>query len=186
MQPPHADLISKHAPNNPCSLYALNILLDTTLGLPILYFLLHAITALYKTYSSSPSHYIIGHYGEPFQFIKWIKQAAIYVQALGIMKIIVTILLVLIPKIGRFGDWALSWINDGQPKVLFVMGAFPIIMNVFQFYMIDQFLKATTTTLPQNSPSLSTATPSIPQFITQFFPPSNKLVQERLLKMILH
>ena len=95
----------------------------------------------------------------------WTKQASVYVAALGLMKIAVTLLLWGLPRIAAFGDWSLSWLKDGEAKVLLVMGGFPsqssrsyrtlemlttsyaVMMNIFQFYMIDTFLKATTTSV---------------------------------------
>ncbi|KAK7062090.1 hypothetical protein R3P38DRAFT_3303123 [Favolaschia claudopus] len=60
-----------------------------------------------------------GVYGTPPSFKYWLRQAAIYIMALTAMKLI--------------GD---------NLEVIFVMGIFPIIMNMLQFWLIDSIVKA--------------------------------------------
>lgn len=74
----------------------------------------------------------------------WGRQLQPYLAAVATMKFIVVLPLTL-PKISnaiiRWGQSMLSWLPaDGQ--VIFVLAIFPIIMNVFQFCVMDQVIKA--------------------------------------------
>lgn len=129
---------------NACVFYFLNILLDTTLGVAIIYGLLYVSTYIL----SNKLHlegFESGQYGKPPKLMFWVRQAAIYGAALTAMKFIVLGMLILFPFLGRFGEWLLSWTythkGDGL-QVVFVMGIFPVVMNVLQFWLIDSIVKA--------------------------------------------
>jgi len=88
-----------------------------------------------------------GQYGNPPSFNYWARQAAVYVFALTTMKLLVVAVIAVFPGISAVGDWLLSWtsIGDGEAfQVIFVMGIFPIIMNILQFWLIDSIVKAST------------------------------------------
>lgn len=129
--------------SNPCIWYFLNILVDTTLGVGILWLLLtgfkHAILKLGWTGFQS------GIYGEsPFkeQFKKWSKQLSVYIISLMLMKVIVIVLFHLCPWISDVGDWVLRWtLGNYRLQVVFVMFIFPLIMNTIQFWIIDTIVK---------------------------------------------
>ncbi|KAM0665436.1 hypothetical protein ACQRIT_006293 [Beauveria bassiana] len=129
---------------NPCSFYLLNLGIDTTLGIPILIGLLHALTAIVAlTPVGKPRESIqSGHYGNPPNAWWWLKQSVIYFCGLFLMKICVLIIFITMPWISKVGDWALSW-TEGNEKlqIAFVMMIFPLIMNALQYYIIDSFIK---------------------------------------------
>ena len=77
------------------------------------------------------------------------------------MKLVVVVLFALWPGIFKIGEWLLSWLGNGDAaqvilQVSFsslahfvalilgtsVMGLFPIIMNILQFWLIDSIVKA--------------------------------------------
>jgi len=59
------------------------------------------------------------------------------------MKLVVVGLFAAWPGISEVGKWLLSWLGNGDAaQVIFVMGLFPIIMNVLQFWLIDSIVKA--------------------------------------------
>ncbi|RDL29958.1 uncharacterized protein BP5553_10585 [Venustampulla echinocandica] len=129
---------------NPCSFYLLNLAIDTTIGIPILIFLLRIFTALFamtpfgKPYESIES----GNYGNPPRAWWWCKQSMIYFLGLMGMKFCVLIIFLVLPWISRIGDWALRWTEgDEALQVIFVMLVFPVIMNATQYYIIDSFIK---------------------------------------------
>ncbi|TXT05036.1 hypothetical protein VHUM_03856 [Vanrija humicola] len=128
---------------NPCSLYFLNILIDTTIGVGIFYVALKGFTWLFATHYGLDG-YKSGYYGNPPQWQLWGRQLQPYLLAVVTMKLIVLLPLTL-PKISnvliRFGQSLLSWLSvDSQ--VIFVLAIFPVIMNVFQFCVMDQLIKA--------------------------------------------
>lgn len=128
-----SDLIAMHTSDNPCSLYALNIITDTTLGVLILYWLLQLSTRLMRQYAQPL--YETGYYGSPFSLSLWGEQAAVYVACLTAMKVVVLILFWLFPFLEDVMSWALSWITNEEAQVFVVMLVIPLFMNLFQFLM---------------------------------------------------
>ncbi|QUC17763.1 uncharacterized protein UV8b_02004 [Ustilaginoidea virens] len=129
---------------NPCSLYLLNLGIDTTLGIPILIILLKIITGLVAlTPLGKPVESIqSGHYGDPPNAWWWLKQSLLYFCGLFGMKLCVLIVFLLMPWISQIGDWALSWTEGNEElQIAFVMMIFPLIMNALQYYIIDSFIK---------------------------------------------
>ncbi|KAF9034994.1 hypothetical protein BDZ89DRAFT_947024 [Hymenopellis radicata] len=139
-----SDLVSQHSDQNACVFYFFNILVDTTLGVALLYIILHLLT-----YLCADKFQLIGFesgvYGKPPSIVFWGKQAALYVVALTTMKLLVLGLLAVFPGLFIIGAWLLSWTQTGDGdalQVIFTMGIFPIVMNVLQFWLIDSIVKA--------------------------------------------
>ncbi|EJD01553.1 uncharacterized protein FOMMEDRAFT_89208 [Fomitiporia mediterranea MF3/22] len=133
-----------HASTNPCNTYFLNILIDTTLGVALIYFIHRFLTHVFSNMLQMKG-FQSGQYGTPPSILYWARQAAIYVTALTTMKFIVIGLLAILPGIFKLGDWLLAWTGGGDAvQVIFVMGLFPIAMNILQFWLIDSIVKATT------------------------------------------
>ncbi|KAG2088569.1 vacuolar membrane protein-domain-containing protein, partial [Suillus discolor] len=92
-----------------------------------------------------------GHGRQSFwQCQKQARQAAVYVVALTTMKMLVVGLFTVWPGISKVGDWLLSWtaIGNGDAfQIIFVMGLFPIIMNILQFWLIDSIVKASSSSV---------------------------------------
>ncbi|KAG2138045.1 vacuolar membrane protein-domain-containing protein [Suillus bovinus] len=144
-----SNLGSHHNAGNACTYYFLNVLIDTTLGVAIIYVVHHGITYLLakrlrlKGYES-------GQYGSPPSISYWARQAAVYVFALTTMKMLVVGLFTVWPEISKVGDWLLSWTAIGDSdafQIIFVMGLFPIIMNILQFWLIDSIVKASSSSV---------------------------------------
>lgn len=120
-----------------------------------------------------------GQYGNPPSVMYWVRQAAVYIFALATMKLLVLALFAFWPGIYAVGDWLLGWTTlfegESVQVILYVdsfrslrttsrtfysvMGVFPMIMNVVQFWLIDSIVKASTSpiairsTTPRNSDS---------------------------------
>ena len=133
--------------NNPCSLYFLNILLDTTLGIGILYGLLHALFFTCQ-HVLGWSGFVSGEYSAPMRHGRiasmlecWVRQTAVYVLALVLMKLIVLGLLYVMPFLTFFGSWLLGLFQTHRAmQVIFVMALFPMAMNMLQFWIVDSML----------------------------------------------
>lgn len=139
-----SDFVSQATEGNACVFYFLNILIDTTIGVGMIYIILHLLTYLFSE-KFNLKGFESGVYGNPPSITFWYRQAAIYVLALTSMKFIVILLLILFPGIFRIGEWLLSWTwtGDGDAlQVVFTMGLFPIMMNIVQFWLIDSIVKA--------------------------------------------
>lgn len=129
--------------SNPCVWYFLNILVDTTLGIGILWLVLKGFK--YAVQKLEWTGFQSGVYGDPpfiEQLKKWGKQLMVYILSLIIMKVIVVGLFHLCPWISDFGDWVLQWtVGNYRLQVVFVMLIFPLVMNIMQFWVIDTFIK---------------------------------------------
>ena len=69
------------------------------------------------------------------------KQSLIYFVALILMKTFVLFVLQILPWIALVGDWALRWTEGSEAlQITFVMLIFPLVMNGFQYWIIDNFL----------------------------------------------
>ncbi|CAO3624508.1 unnamed protein product [Cunninghamella echinulata] len=133
-------------PSNLCVWYMLNVFVDCTLGIFILWCWLRGIqwflgTVCHMTYVKT------GNYGPPplkRRIVPWIKQTLIFITAEGLMKLCVFGIFKLCPFLFRFGEWALSWTKGNyRYQVLFVMLIFPLLMNGMQFWVVDTIIKMT-------------------------------------------
>ncbi|KAI0287606.1 vacuolar membrane protein-domain-containing protein [Russula brevipes] len=137
-----SDVGSTRSSGNACVLYFLNILIDTTLGVGVIYLALHLLTWL-LTSKLQFKGFQSGQYGSPPSLNYWARQAAVYVVSLTSMKLLVVLLLTSWHKLLDIGAWLLSWLGNGETaQVVFTMGLFPIFMNVVQFWLIDSIVKA--------------------------------------------
>ncbi|PWN18402.1 hypothetical protein BCV69DRAFT_71933 [Microstroma glucosiphilum] len=147
-------LVAHVGEENPCSLYFLNILIDTTLGVFIIYLTLrlttHVLTDVWglKGFVSgrytdrSPKRAGRSKKGGRPKVAYWFRQLGMYFFALLVMKVIVTILFVLFPFLFALGRWILSLFGEAKNiQVLFVMCLFPLAMNTLQFWLVDSFLR---------------------------------------------
>ncbi|KAF8709451.1 vacuolar membrane protein [Rhizoctonia solani] len=145
-----SDLVAHHSSNNPCTLYFLNVLVDTTVGVGLIYAFLHSGTWLLATKLKLKGFRSGDYGGVPPSKVYWLRQATVYVTALLLMKLSVVALFAVWPGLFTIGDWLLSWTDgDASIQVVFVMGLFPIVMNVLQFWLIDSIVK-----LKDKSPTL--------------------------------
>ncbi|CDZ98655.1 Protein of unknown function DUF3661, vaculolar transmembrane [Phaffia rhodozyma] len=127
---------------NPCSLYFLNVLIDTTLGIFIIWVLLR-LSRWILVDTLGGVGWEMGIYrlrDGDVRYSFWAKQCFVYVSCLLGMKGVVVIIFSIWPGIFGFGSWILSWL-DPHGQVVFVMAIFPLIMNVVQFTIIDTILK---------------------------------------------
>ncbi|KAG7447595.1 uncharacterized protein BT62DRAFT_930610 [Guyanagaster necrorhizus] len=139
-----SDIVSHNSDGNACVFYFFNILVDTTLGVGLLYIILRVLTHIFVE-NLHLKGFESGVYGSPPSIKFWGKQAALYVVALTTMKLLVIALLAFFPSLFVIGAWLLSWTwtGDGDAlQVIFTMGFFPIIMNILQFWLIDSIVKA--------------------------------------------
>lgn len=128
---------------NPCSFYLLNLGIDTTLGVPVLYVLLKVLTRLFAyTPLANPAESIkSGNYGQPPKAAWYFKQLLIYCIGLVGMKLFVLFLFMAMPFLPWIGDWALRWTEGSEAlQVAFALFIFPLAMNAVQYWIIDSFL----------------------------------------------
>ncbi|KAI9274685.1 vacuolar membrane protein-domain-containing protein, partial [Phascolomyces articulosus] len=134
--------------SNPCVWYFLNIFVDTTIGVGILWGI-HAGFQYILIHKLKLSGLQTGVYGDPplqKQMKRWLKQLTVYIASLILMKLCVILLFHLFPQLSDFGHWVLQWtMGDYKLQVVFVMLIFPLIMNIIQFWIIDTIVKHNST-----------------------------------------
>jgi len=126
---------------NPCDYYFLNILFDTTVGIPILWLFLWMI---YNGCSRLGIEGIVsGQYGNPPKLSYYFKQLALYILGLFLTKSTIYLLLLSNDWFYLMADWILSW-TEGHPRLqlFIVLMIFPLIMNAIQYYIVDNILKS--------------------------------------------
>ncbi|CEG78728.1 hypothetical protein RMATCC62417_13295 [Rhizopus microsporus] len=128
--------------SNPCVWYFLNILVDTTFGVLVIWAVLSLAKRIAELYRLKG--FESGIYGDEYgdQIKSWSKQLGIYVLALVTMKVVVLALFGLCPWLERLGEWVLEWtMGNYRIQVVFVMLIFPLVMNIIQFWIVDTIVK---------------------------------------------
>lgn len=128
--------------DNPCNWYFISILLDTTVGVPILWFFLfvdHNWCA-----KMGMTDIVSGEYGSPPKWIAFFKQASIYMTAMVQMKMALSVFIYFTGNvIDDLGELLIRWASfDPRVQVFFVMMAFPLVMNSLQYYLIDTIIQS--------------------------------------------
>lgn len=127
-----------------CAWYWVNIMIDTTLGVLICYGFLKVTETVFG--------YDSGHYGKKAEtgidwqsnpdYRKWAQQIGVWCIIVSLMKLVVVILMLLFASFWeRVSVGATHWIRDRQLRLIFVMIVTPTLMNMFQFWVTDSFLK---------------------------------------------
>lgn len=127
--------------SNPCNWYFLNILFDTTIGVPILWGLLYVIFTLAS--KAGIQGISSGQYGVPPSLASYFKQLVLYFTGLLSMKLVVYILLMSVPLFEQIAEWLLSTF-DPLPRLQVFMVTFvtPLVMNSLQYVLIDNIIQS--------------------------------------------
>lgn len=127
--------------DNPCTWYLINLFLDTTLGVPILWCFLYMIHM--TAFRIGITDIISGQYGTPPKWSAFAKQAGLYMLGLVCMKTVLCSIITALPWIKDFGEYLLSWATKNpELQIVFVMLVFPMIMNTVQYYIIDSIIQS--------------------------------------------
>ncbi|KAJ2231136.1 hypothetical protein H4R99_003363 [Coemansia sp. RSA 1722] len=127
---------------NPCSWYVLNLTIDCTLGVLIVagYLKLYEMFANRLRITGLES----GHYGNPPNWRRWIKQAALFCISMISMKLTVILLITIFPFLVAIGDGILKpvqMLESPRFQIIFVMAIWPLILNIFESWVIDHVIK---------------------------------------------
>lgn len=131
-----------------CVSYLVNFLLDSTIGLLLIYILLKAVSKVVACNSITPL--FSGEYGEPFQFRYWLAQCAVYLLVMLVEKICVGPLIL-------FNFWSkVEAVLPGNEKVRTALVIFivPFIVNVLMFWIVDSILMRQTSEDASKIPSV--------------------------------
>lgn len=101
--------------------YTLNLIDRLLIGVGIIYCVLHATTHL-LTVKCHLKGFETGVYGTPPRISYWLRQSAVYMFALTIMKLVVVALFAALPIIFDAGEWLLGFLgaSDAAQVILSV------------------------------------------------------------------
>ncbi|KAI8362817.1 vacuolar membrane protein-domain-containing protein [Blakeslea trispora] len=150
----YAAIVQSFRPQNSCVWYFLNLAIDTTLGVFILWcwlqLLYRALERLHVNCGGAT-----GDYGPPpfrQRCSRWLRQMTVFLSAAILTKLCLCVFLMYSPWLVKLGELALSW-TKGRPRLqlVFVMLIFPLVMNALQFWLTDTILKVQHNLRPSNN-----------------------------------
>lgn len=115
---------------DPCTWYIINFLLDSSVGLFIIYIGIRLSQHLAKTRHWEAINF--GEYGKPPSVNAWMAQCGLYIGLMVVVKICIT-LLIQFDFWDQVRDFILSPINNPKMELAFVMLIIPFFVNVSLF-----------------------------------------------------
>eukprot|EP00747_Dinoflagellata_sp_TGD_P213291 gnl/TRDRNA2_/TRDRNA2_86267_c0_seq1.p1 gnl/TRDRNA2_/TRDRNA2_86267_c0~~gnl/TRDRNA2_/TRDRNA2_86267_c0_seq1.p1 ORF type:complete len:455 (+),score=58.37 gnl/TRDRNA2_/TRDRNA2_86267_c0_seq1:167-1366(+) len=136
---------SMSAYSDECAWYWTNLMMDTTVGLLVLYTTLWVTERLFGYQSGVYHSTLKGSDREPtLDYSRWFLQLAAYLCICTAQKITVLIIIsASLPYSASVGIWATSWIQSSSLRLVFVMAVTPLVMNTFYFWATDGHIKYT-------------------------------------------
>ncbi|XP_069681606.1 store-operated calcium entry regulator STIMATE-like [Periplaneta americana] len=122
---------------DPCTWYIINFLLDSSIGLGIIYVGIRLSQYLSRVKRWEAINF--GEYGKPPSVNAWLAQCCLYVLLMVIVKICIT-LLIQLDFWDEVRDFILSPITDPKVEVVIVMLIIPFFINALMFWVTDNFL----------------------------------------------
>ncbi|GJQ79122.1 hypothetical protein Trydic_g5375 [Trypoxylus dichotomus] len=122
---------------DPCTWYIINFLLDSSLGLLIIFvgIKLSQFLARWKGWEAIN----FGEYGKPPSMNAWLAQCCLYLGLMVIVKTTITLFMQL-DFWEKVKDFILSPINNPKVELAFVMLIIPFFVNILMFWVTDNFL----------------------------------------------
>lgn len=122
---------------DPCTWYLISFVLDSTVGLLLIYLGLKLTQAIVRYFKCTTLYF--GEYGSPPRCNAWIGQCALYLIVMMVEKVLVG--LMVMPSFWQeVRKYMLSWIKDPHLEVILVMLVIPFLVNTIMFWVIDNFL----------------------------------------------
>jgi len=126
-----------------CAWYAINYIIDTTLGLVLSILCLQLLDIIAEC-GHCPLLASRGVYSGPYRYCTWLIQLTIWCIILTVVKLIICWVMWLTSDVlAWFGEVLFEpFQRNIRFELLFVMIMFPGILNVIYFWIIDSYLKA--------------------------------------------
>ncbi|XP_071454481.1 store-operated calcium entry regulator STIMATE-like [Hetaerina americana] len=122
---------------DPCTWYIISFLLDSSIGLLILYIGIRFSQYLAKVKRWDAINF--GEYGKPPSINAWLAQCCLYVLLMLIVKVVVT-LLIRLDFWDSVRDFILSPIQNPRVELAVVVLIIPFFVNALMFWVTDNFL----------------------------------------------
>lgn len=130
-----SDVFVLRQKTSPCTWYFLNVLLDTTIGVGLIWILLRTLASICELFDLVGTK--SGVYGSPPRWTWWLKQSLVYTIGLTLMKLAVFVILTTIPQLSIVGDFLLKWSEHHEKsRIFFVMFFFvclPVVPSETRF-----------------------------------------------------
>lgn len=123
---------------DPCTWYLINFLLDSTLGLVVIYLCLRFMQVVVRIYEWDSLRF--GEYGNPPQCKAWAGQCILYLCAVIVEKGTITLLVQLDFWIEVRKFILLPVKNHPKVELAIVMLIIPFVFNAIMFWVVDNFL----------------------------------------------
>ncbi|KAI0230874.1 Store-operated calcium entry regulator STIMATE [Lamellibrachia satsuma] len=123
---------------DPCTWYIVSFLLDSTVGLLVIYIGLRISQVI--VVRKGWNHLRLGEYGDPPQVYAWFGQCVIYIIVMFVEKFLMS-LLVLFDFWKKVRQLIMSPIRNPKLELVIVMFIVPFVVNAFIFWVVDNFLK---------------------------------------------
>lgn len=123
---------------DPCTWYVVSFLLDSTIGLFVIYLGLKFTQVIVNKCNCETLKF--GEYGSPPQCNAFIGQCGLYILVMIVEKILMTLLI-------QFHFWEdvrkfiMTPVKDPNVELVIVMFIIPLVVNAFIFWVVDNFLK---------------------------------------------
>ncbi|XP_013790723.1 store-operated calcium entry regulator STIMATE-like [Limulus polyphemus] len=122
---------------DPCTWYIVSFLLDSSVGLFIIYVGIRLTQ--YFARKNSCNKIVFGEYGIPPQINAWLAQCGMYVVIVLVEKLLIT-LLIQLHFWESVREFIMSPIRNPKVEVAIVVLIIPFIVNVIMFWVTDNFL----------------------------------------------
>lgn len=122
---------------DPCTWYIVNFLLDSTIGLGVIFIGLRAAYQFGKWMTWDSLRF--GQYGDPARMAVWAKQCSVYLLVILVEKSVI-VLLTLLPIWRRLTRYAMDWTTSADLELVLVMFIIPLVVNAIIFWVVDNFL----------------------------------------------
>lgn len=123
---------------DPCTWYVVSFLLDSTIGLLVIYIGLKITQVIVNRKKCETLKF--GEYGSPPKCNAFLGQCGLYILVMIVEKILMTLLI-------QFHFWEdvrkfiMTPVNDPKVELVIVMFVIPLLVNAFIFWVVDNFLK---------------------------------------------
>lgn len=121
--------------NQQCISYLVNFMLDSTVGLLIVYTMLSVVSCVVNWKNVVPLR--SGEYGTPFKLTYWLAQCGVYLAVMLAEKLVVGPL-VMLPFWKIVFDAILP--KNAKVRTIIVIFIVPFTVNVFMFWIVDSIL----------------------------------------------
>ncbi|XP_046685142.1 LOW QUALITY PROTEIN: store-operated calcium entry regulator STIMATE-like [Homalodisca vitripennis] len=129
--------ISGRFQGDPCTWYIINFLLDSSVGLLIIYIGIRLTQFLQKRKKWSAINF--GEYGMPPSTHAWMMQCCLYILLMFVVKVIIT-LLIQFKFWTKVREFILYPFPNQDVELAVVMLIIPLVVNAMMFWVTDDFL----------------------------------------------